>query len=276
MPPNEPAGSEGPPIPPSQNPVEAPPRRVLRPRPEKRGRPSLPNGARIVYRVGRSILRCDRDDLEDTLLQFHANPDIQDECRDVLENAKQYLTARYLATKGHHYIAACDIPAGVRVAFYSGFIERADVRHSRDHEMHLDGTGLGFEATIDGTPGLCPADDMRPGRLQIVNHCCSPGNNCDCILVECRLTLLPLYVLITKIAIVAGTELTFPYQEVRFKNGVPAIPRSAFWQDATSLTVVPRGMEVVYCRCQSPCPNGWGRLEKKRPHPPTHPPCTFT
>ena len=270
-PPTEPAGSEGPPEPPSQSPVESPPRRVLRHRPEKRGRPSLPDGAQIVYRIGRSILRCDRDDLEDTLHQFHANPDIQNECQDVLGNAQQFLTEKYLTTKGNHYVAKCDIPAGVRVAFYSGFIERADARHSRNHEMQL-GAGLRFEATIDGSPGLWLADDARPGRLQIVNHCCRPGNNCVCVSVVCTSTFLPLHVLVTKQNIEAGTELTFPYQEPCFKKGVPFIARNAFWQDASSLTSVPRGMEVVHCSCQRPCPNGWGRLEKRRPHPPLPPP----
>ena len=211
--------------------------------------------------------------MEDTLLDFHANPVIQSECRTVLDNATKYLRAQHLPRKGNHYVATCNIPAGVRLAFYSGFIERADsdVRPSRDHEMHMGETGLGFHVTIDGTPGREPEDDARPGRLQIVNHCCLPGNNCDCDIVTCSVTFLSLYVLVSNVAIPAGDEVTFPYQEPRVENGTPVIARGAFWQDADSL-VAPRGMEVVRCRCQRICPNGWGRLEKRRPHHPLAPP----
>jgi hypothetical protein len=76
------------------------PRRSSRTRSEKRERPSLPAGARLVYKVGCSILRRDRDDLEDTLLQFHANPVIQAECHLVTENANRYLQARHQLVSG--------------------------------------------------------------------------------------------------------------------------------------------------------------------------------
>jgi hypothetical protein len=100
------------------------PRRSSRTWSEKWERSSLPTGAQIVYRVGRSILRRDRDDLEDTLLQFHASPVIQAECRLVIGNANRYLQARHQPCLGRHYVAACDIPAGVRLAFYSGLVVR--------------------------------------------------------------------------------------------------------------------------------------------------------
>jgi len=233
-------------------------RRSGRTRPEKRGRSSLPVGAQIVYRVGRTIRRKDQEDLEETLIQFHANTAIQDECRDVLANAGRYLSAQYLPGKGNHYVAACDIPAGVRLAFYSGFIERADASHSRDHEMHMGEVGLGYQVTIDGTPGREPEDDARPGRLQIVNHSCRPHNNCDSVTVVCRDTFLVLYVLVSNVAITKGIEVTFPYQEVNLENGAPRIARGAFWQHAASLKKIPKGMEVIHCICQRPCPNGWG------------------
>ena len=263
-------GLEGGPGSPSQGPAGAPPRRSSRNRPVKRGRTSLPAGAQVVYRVGRSIPRLKRDDLEDTLLDFHANPVIQYECRTALENAERYLLAQHRPRKGHHYVAARNIPAGMRLAFYSGLVERADVRHARDHEMHMGEIGLGFEVTIDGTPGLVPEDDLRPGRLQIINHCCRPGNNCDVVAVVCEVTFVTLYVLVSNTDIDAGIELTFPYQEPRLVNGVPSIARGAFWQNAETITVIPRGMRVVRCQCQSKCPNGWGRLERDVPHP--HPP----
>ena len=265
-------GLEGGPGSPSQGPAGAPPRRSSRNRPVKRGRTSLPAGAQVVYRVGRSIPRLKRDDLEDTLLDFHANPVIQYECRTALENAERYLLAQHRPRKGHHYVAARNIPAGMRLAFYSGLVERADVRHARDHEMHMGEIGLGFEVTIDGTPGLVPEDDLRPGRLQIINHCCRPGNNCDVVAVVCEVTFVTLYVLVSNTDIDAGIELTFPYQEPRLVNGVPSIARGAFWQNAATITVIPRGMRVVRCQCQSKCPNGWGRLERDVTHPPPRAP----
>ena len=244
-------GLEGGPGSPSQGPAGAPPRRSSRNRPVKRGRTSLPTGAQVVYRVGRSIPRLKRDDLEDTLLDFHANPVIQYECRTALENAERYLLAQHRPRKGHHYVAARNIPAGMRLAFYSGLVERADVRHARDHEMHMGEIGLGFEVTIDGTPGLVPEDDLRPGRLQIINHCCRPGNNCDVVAVVCEVTFVTLYVLVSNTDIDAGIELTFSYQEPRLVNGVPSIARGAFWQNAATITVSPRGMRVVRCQFQS-------------------------
>ena len=203
--PTESAGPEGTRIPSPPGPAVEQLRRSSRPRPEKRGRSSLPAGAQIVYRVGRTIWRQDRGELEDTLLDFHANPVIQSECRTVLNNATKYIRAQHLPQKGDHYVATCDIPAGVRLAFYSGFIERADsdVRPSRDHEMHMGETGLGFHATIDGTPGREPENDARLGRLQIVNHCYRPGNNCDFVIVTCNITFLSLYVLVSNVVIPA-------------------------------------------------------------------------
>ena len=268
---SDPTGPEGGPVLPPSDQAEMPLRRSGRTRPEKRGRPSLPVGAQIVYRVGSTIQRKDQDDLEETLLQFHANPVIQDECREVLANARRYLSAEYLPSKGNHYVAACDIPVGVRLAFYSGFIERTDARHSRDHEMHMGEVGLGYPVTIDGTPGREPEDDSRPGRLQIVNHSCRPHNNCDSVMVVCGDTFLVLYVLVSKVAITKGGEITCPYQEVHLENGAPRIAQGAFWQHAASLKKVPKGMEVRECRCQRTCPNGWGRLEKKKLLPPPPP-----
>jgi hypothetical protein len=120
-----------------------------------------------VYRVGRTIPRQNQDGSRgyDTLLELHANPVIQDECRTAVENAGRYLEARHLPRKGNHCVAARNIPAGMRLAFYSGLVERADARHARDREMHMGEVGLGFEVTIDsdGTPGLVPEDDARPG-----------------------------------------------------------------------------------------------------------------
>ncbi len=66
--------------------------------------------------------------------------------------------------------------------------------------------------TIDGTPGREPENDARLGRLQIVNHCYWPGNNCDFVIVTCNITFLSLYVLVSNVVIPA-VGCTFPYQE---------------------------------------------------------------
>jgi hypothetical protein len=103
----------------------------------------IPPSSMSVARSWRTL-----EDLEETLFQFHANSAIQHECREVLANAERYLSAEYLPGKGNHYVAAYDIPAGMRLAFYYGFIERADASHSRDHEMHMGEVGLGFQVTL--------------------------------------------------------------------------------------------------------------------------------
>ena len=121
------------PLPPGEDPCR---RRILRPRPEKRAR-VCSNSAVTVYRVGPSIAPGDREDLADTLRQFHSSERIQSECTAVLENAQKYLTLGSLAAKGSHYTAAREIPAREWIAFYSGFLERADACHARDHEMCL-------------------------------------------------------------------------------------------------------------------------------------------
>jgi hypothetical protein len=100
--PSDPMGPEGAPVPPSPDQAEVPSSRSSRTCPEKCERSGLPAGVQIVYRVGSTILRRGRDDLEDTLLQFHSNPVIQDQCRAVLDNAEQYLTVLHLPHKGDH------------------------------------------------------------------------------------------------------------------------------------------------------------------------------
>ena len=66
-------------------------------------------------------------------------------------------------------------------------------------------------------------------------------------MVVCEATFLSLYVLVCNVDIAAGTEVTFPYQEIHLENGAPIIARGEFWQNADSLAVVPRGMEVIRC-----------------------------
>ena len=121
--------------------------------------------------------------------------------------------------------------------------------------MHIGEAGLGYAVTIDGTPGLVPEDDTRPGRLQIINHRCMPHNNCRVESVLCTDTLWPLFVLVSTRDIPEGIEVTFPYQEPHTVRGVPTIARGAFWQAAASLTDVPIGMHVVLCQCQQVCLN---------------------
>jgi hypothetical protein len=95
--------------------TEAPIRRAgLRPRPEKQGRLVLPPNATIMYRIGSSIGRVDRVNLEETLHYFHTNPQIQALFRAITVNEERYLTANNLPGKGDHYIAAMNIPAGLQ------------------------------------------------------------------------------------------------------------------------------------------------------------------
>ena len=258
---------------PPPSPTEAPIRRAgLRPRPEKRGRPVLPPNATIVYRIGSSIGRVDRANLEETLQDFHTNPQIQARCRDITVNAERYLTANNLPGKGDHYIAAMTIPAGTPVAFYSGFLEKAGVAHSRLHDMWMGEVGLSFPVTIDATPGRALGDDARPGRLQLMNHACRPGNNAECVSETCSVTFLSLKVVVTNQEIDEGIELCFPYQEAATKDGAPFIAAGAFWRQAESLPAEPIGFELVRCSCQGlTCPNGWGRFEKLPPPPCPHP-----
>ena len=254
---------------PPPSPTEAPIRRAgLRPRPEKLGRPVLPPNATIVYRIGSSIGRVDRANLEETLQDFHTNPQIQARCRDITVNAERYLTANNLPGKGDHYIAAMTIPAGTPVAFYSGFLEKAGVAHSRLHDMWMGEVGLSFPVTIDATPGRALGDDARPGRLQLMNHACRPGNNAECVSETCSVTFLSLKVVVTNQEIDEGIELCFPYQEAATKDGAPFIAAGAFWRQAESLPAEPIGFELVRCSCQGlTCPNGWGRFEKLPPPP---------
>jgi hypothetical protein len=63
--------------------------------------------------------------------------------------------------------------------------------------MHIGEAGLGYAVTIDGTPCLGPEDDTRPGRLQIINHRCTPHNNCSVESVMCADSLWPLFVLVS-------------------------------------------------------------------------------
>ena len=259
-------GSHDPPPPSS---TEAPIRRAgLRPRPEKRCRPVLPPDATIVYRIGSSIGRVDRANLEETLLEFHTNPEIQGRCRDITVNAERYLTALNLPGKGDHYIAATTIPAGTPVAFYSGFFEKSGGFHSRLHDMWMGEVGLDFPVTIDATPGRALGDDARPGKLQLVNHACRPGNNAECVSETCSVTFLSLKILVTNQEVGKGLELCFPYQEAETRDGAPFIAAGAFWRRAESLPAEPTGFELVRCSCQGlTCPNGWGRFEKLPPPP---------
>ena len=99
-------------------------RRSLRPRPPPRARPGPRADATILYTVGRSIPRSDRNDLEVLLDQFHASEDLQARCTAVNTNAQQYLTLEHVEGQGQSYKATTLIPSGTLLAAYSGSLER--------------------------------------------------------------------------------------------------------------------------------------------------------
>ena len=86
--------------------------RSLRPRPAKRGRPSLSEGSLILYQIGSTIRSRDKLELEDILLLFHANEEIQQMCRTALANVQAYLVLQRQEGKGEHYVAQTGIPEG--------------------------------------------------------------------------------------------------------------------------------------------------------------------
>ena len=132
-----------------------------------------------------------QNELEPLLEAFHSNEWIQDQCREALRNASEYL--QLLELEGDEfYVAKKHIPPGKRLAVYSGFAREAEYGHNtrRQHDLHIGDIGIGCSLVIDGSPGLSAQDDARPGRLQMINHGCEPHNNCVCTRELCECILL--------------------------------------------------------------------------------------
>ena len=159
-------------------------RKSLRPRPTLWVQPGPRDDEILLYCAGRSIPKGDRHDLQVLLDHFHANEDIQARCTTAITNALRYLTLDCDGTD-QRYKSALFIPAGTLLAAYFGSLER--VRPGEDdtlkHSMHQGRIDFKYELLVDGTP---QPGDTRPGRLQLFNHCCEPGNNAVCEEIHCR------------------------------------------------------------------------------------------
>jgi hypothetical protein len=209
-------------------------------------------GSTILYTVGLSIPRSDCKDLEILLDQFHANEELQAMCRSVATNAECYITLENVNGLGQteRYKATILIPTGTLLAVYSGSLERVQPceEDSLNHIMALCKVDFQYGLLVNGTtrPG-----DTRPGRLQLVNHCCEPGNTAVCEEWSCDVTGLIAYFLCSKQDILPKQEVTFAYQTPTFKKGVQVYPSRHFWKQAASLPSCEEGTAlgaVQLCR----------------------------
>lgn len=241
----------------------------LRPRPVPRARPGPRTDSVLLYSVGRSIPRSDRNDLEVLLNQFHANQELQDRCSTVEINARRYLTLDQAEGLGQRYTATILIPAGTLLAVYFGSLEqvRSGEEYALNHSRAQGRLDFNYELLIDGTPRR---GETHPGCLQLVNHCCKPGNNAVCEEWSCPDTGLTAFFLRSERDILPGVEVKFPYQEPTFKNGVQVYPANHFWKEAAALPPLRKGWHLVECNCAGTpghCPNGYGRHERTHAPP---------
>lgn len=211
----------------------------------------------ILYTVGRSIPRSDCNDLQCLLDQFHASEELQALCRTVDVNARRYLTIDRHDEWGQRYKSTIFIPAGELLAVYFGSLERvrSGEEDSLNHSMDQGRLHFKYDLRVDGTP---VPGDTHPGRLQLVNHCCEPGNNAVSEEYHCPETGLIAFFLRSKTDILPDVEIKFPYQEPAFNNGVQVYPANRFWKQAASLPPARKGWHLVQCNCAGTaghCPN---------------------
>ena len=261
-------------------------RQCLRPRPPTRGRPGPSANGVVIYTVGTSIKRKeDRQTLQSLLDLFHSDEAqvtykgdtcrLQDLCLEVNINALRYLQLDGSVKEvGQRCIAVDEIPRGKLLAVYIGSIERnrPGVMDSLNHSLAQGKLVFDYDLFVDGTPR---EEDVRPGRLQLFNHCCEPRNNAVCEEWECRDTGLIAYFLRNSDVIAPGVEIRFPYQQPTIRNGVQVYPANRFWKKAADLPPASKGQRLVQCNCSGKpgqCPNGYGRLERIRVLPSPSPP----
>ena len=192
-------------------------RDCLRPRPPTRVRPGPSANSVVLYTVGKSIRKKDFHALQHLLDRFHSDEAqvtyngnffrLQDLCREVNDNANLYLRLDDSVEElGQRYIAVSGIPAGTLLAVYFGSIERfrPGAMDFLNHSLAQGKLDLDYELFVDGTPR---EGDTRPGRLQLFNHCCEPGNNAVCEEWECSETGLIAYFLRSIDVIATGSEV---------------------------------------------------------------------
>ena len=110
-----------------------------------------------------------------------------------------------------------------------------------NHSMAQGKLDLDYELFVDGTPR---EGDTRPGRLQLFNHCCEPGNNAVSEEWECRETGLIVYFLRSSAVIAPGEEVRFPYQQPTIIHGVQVYPANKFWKKAADLPPASRSQRL--------------------------------
>ncbi len=259
-------------------------RDCLRPRPPARARPGPSANAVILYTVGKSIRPKDRNALQSLLDRFHSDEAevfykgetllLQDLCRETNTNANRYLQLDdSVEDLGQRCIATEEIPRGKLLAAYFGSLERLrpGVTDFLNHSMAQGQLDLDDELYVDGTPR---EGDTRPGRFQLFNHCCEPGNNAVSEEWECRETGLIAYFLRSSDVIAPGEEVRFPYQQPTIIHGVQEYPANKFWKKAADLPPASKSLRLVECNCAGQpgaCPNGYGRLERIRAPSHRHP-----
>ena len=154
----------------------------LRPRPLRRTRPVPNEDSIILYTVGR-VPHGIRHELREMVDAFHLDSAIQAQSRSIFKNAQRYLQLDRFHGQGNGYKAKEAIPVDTTLAIYSGALRSVAARSCGDHEMHLGNIGIdNCELTIDGS--TTDANPKYPGMLQLVNHACSPFNNCKVDWVE--------------------------------------------------------------------------------------------
>ena len=229
----------------------------------------------IIYTVGKSIRPRDRHALQSLLDQFHSDDaqvtykgetdHLQHLCTEMRANACRYLRLdNSVEDLGQRYVAVEEIPLGKLLAAYVGSLERlrSGEMDSLNHSMAQGKLDLDYELFVDGTPR---EGDSRPGRLQLFNHCCEPGNNAVSEEWECRETGLIVYFLRSSAVIAPGEEVRFPYQQPTIIHGVQVYPANKFWKKAADLPPASKSQRLVECNCTGQpgaCPNGYGRLER--------------
>ena len=153
---------------------------------------------------------------------FHNDLDMRRTYDQIVRNATDSIRLMEYEGQGNGYRAERLIPAGTDLAVYSGIIKTFDPRRSYNHEMLLGNVGLNFrgQLVVDGNPSRFPLQKYN-GMLQLVNHACSPNNNC---IVEWTDSTsgLGMFILRSHRDIHPGEQLTFQYHPPRS----PAVSRT--------------------------------------------------
>ena len=138
----------------------------------------------LIYTRGRSIPKCDHEEVDDMISRFHGEHKIQSLCSRIRETAEKHLEEFEHPRVGLGYRAKEAIAEGVALSFYTGRLEKFPSATSR-HVIALGKSEMRYNLMADGTP---PAGEPNPlGSMQLVNHSCDP--NCATVPVESECSL---------------------------------------------------------------------------------------